>query len=229
MTRLATDCIVVRRTAFKEADKVIVLISRDFGRFTAIAKGVRKIKSRLAGGLEPLAVNRVEFVKGKGEMVTIIGSRVINRYPQLMKDYPKAKIVGGLTRELNQLIEDNVGPEYFSLIAGMMEAYAGTDYPPPYIETWFRLRLLVLLGRQPDLLHDCQGKKLSAVSRYHFDAQDGNFMAAEEGLFGPDQIKAWRVLETAETLSATDRIKGIREATIETISPLRDFMANTAF
>jgi DNA repair protein RecO (recombination protein O) len=229
MTRLATDCIVVRRTAFREADKVIVLISRDFGRFTAIAKGVRKIKSRLASGLEPLSVNRVEFARGRGEMVTIIGSRTIIRYPQLMKDYQKANTIGGLIRELNQLIEDNVGPEYFSLIAGMMEAFATSNYPSEYIETWFRLRLLVLLGRQPDLLNDHQGKKLSATSKYHFNAQEGNLVMAEEGPFGADQIKAWRVLETAETLSTAGKIKGIQKATIDTIGPLRDFMASTAF
>ena len=51
-TPYRTEAIILRRTNYGEADRVISLITPDRGKISGIAKGVRKPKSKLAGGLE---------------------------------------------------------------------------------------------------------------------------------------------------------------------------------
>src|SRR4029077_4539651 len=66
-----TDAIVLSRFELGEADRVLTLITPDYGKLRVIAKGVRRIKSRLGGSLEPFAELRVALAHGRTfEVVT---------------------------------------------------------------------------------------------------------------------------------------------------------------
>lgn len=62
----ADECIVLKRSNYAEADRVIVLLSRRWGKFAAVAKGVRKLTSRKAPHIEPYSRSRLFFVAGHG-------------------------------------------------------------------------------------------------------------------------------------------------------------------
>jgi DNA repair protein RecO (recombination protein O) len=66
-----TEAVVLRSIRYAEADRVLHLYSRERGRMNAIAKGVRRIKSRFGGRLEPFS--RVQLIahEGRGDLVTI--------------------------------------------------------------------------------------------------------------------------------------------------------------
>mgnify|MGYP000881125212 CR=1 FL=1 len=80
-----TLAIVLRRTNFGEADRIVNFIT-PAGKVVGIARGARKQKSKLAGGIEVFALNEVVLMKGKNEMKTIISARMREFFGEIIKD-----------------------------------------------------------------------------------------------------------------------------------------------
>jgi DNA repair protein RecO (recombination protein O) len=78
-----TEAIVLRSIRYGEADRILHLYTRDRGRVGAIAKGVRRPKSRFGGRLEPLF--RVDLVmhEGRGELATVTSASTVSAHPRL--------------------------------------------------------------------------------------------------------------------------------------------------
>ena len=74
---------VLRSIRYGEADRVLHLYSRERGRIGAMAKGVRRVKSRFGGRLEPLF--RVDLIahEGRGELVTVTSAETVDAHPSL--------------------------------------------------------------------------------------------------------------------------------------------------
>lgn len=68
MKTVRSQAIVLRRTNYGEADRILQLLTPD-GRRSVMARGVRKEKSKLAGGIELFAVSDVVIGEGKGSLV----------------------------------------------------------------------------------------------------------------------------------------------------------------
>jgi DNA repair protein RecO (recombination protein O) len=66
-----TEAVVLRSIRYGEADRVLHLYSADRGRLGAIAKGARRLRSRLGGRLEPLMRVRLVLHEGRGELCTV--------------------------------------------------------------------------------------------------------------------------------------------------------------
>jgi len=78
-----TEAVVLRSIRFGEADRVLHLYSEDRGRLGAVAKGVRRVKSRLGGRLEPLSRVRLVLHEGRGELCTVSAVDSVNAHPAL--------------------------------------------------------------------------------------------------------------------------------------------------
>ena len=68
-----TEAVVLRSLRFSEADRILHLYTRDRGRIGAIAKGIRKTKSRFGARLEPLSHVELMLHEGSGELQTVTG------------------------------------------------------------------------------------------------------------------------------------------------------------
>src|SRR5690349_13176154 len=81
--QVKTQAIVLRSIRYGEADRILHLYTRDRGRMGAIAKGVRRPKSRFGGRLEPLF--RVDLVlhEGRGELLTVNSASTVSAHPRL--------------------------------------------------------------------------------------------------------------------------------------------------
>ena len=66
-----TEAVVLRSIRYGEADRVLHLYTAEHGRLGAVAKGVRRVRSRLGGRLEPLSRVRLVLHQGRGELCTI--------------------------------------------------------------------------------------------------------------------------------------------------------------
>ena len=67
-----TEGVVLRSIRYGEADRVLHLYTADRGRVGAVAKGVRRVRSRLGGRLEPLSRVKLVLYEGRGELATIL-------------------------------------------------------------------------------------------------------------------------------------------------------------
>ncbi|HEX8743929.1 MAG TPA: DNA repair protein RecO [Thermoleophilaceae bacterium] len=75
-----TEAIVLRSIRYGEADRVLHLYTRDRGRVGAIAKGVRRVKSRYGGRLEPMVRSELMLREGRGELCTVNGAHTIDAH-----------------------------------------------------------------------------------------------------------------------------------------------------
>jgi DNA repair protein RecO (recombination protein O) len=82
-----TEAVVLRSIRFGEADRVLHLYTADRGRIGAVAKGVRKTKSRFGGRLEPLSHVELVLHQGAGELQTVTGVQLIKAHDPARTDY----------------------------------------------------------------------------------------------------------------------------------------------
>jgi len=78
-----TEAVVLRSIRYGEADRVLHLYTPDRGRVGAVAKGVRRVKSRLGGRLEPLMRSRLVLHEGRGELCTISQADTVHPHAAL--------------------------------------------------------------------------------------------------------------------------------------------------
>src|SRR6188472_1814593 len=75
-----TEAVVLRSLRFSEADRILHVYTRERGRIGAIAKGVRKTKSRFGARLEPLSHAELMLHEGSGELHTVTGVELVRSH-----------------------------------------------------------------------------------------------------------------------------------------------------
>ncbi|MGD8605174.1 MAG: DNA repair protein RecO, partial [Anaerolineales bacterium] len=80
-----TEAVVLRRFNLGEADRLLTLYTLRYGKVKAIAKGVRRPKSRKAGHLEPFTHVQLMLARGR-ELDIITQAEAMDSYPQLRED-----------------------------------------------------------------------------------------------------------------------------------------------
>ena len=89
---LTTRAIILRRTNYGEADRILTILTPEHGQLAVMAKAVRRAKSKLAGGIELFAICELGLVKSSSTtngMWTLTSSRIVVFYDQLMLDYDR--------------------------------------------------------------------------------------------------------------------------------------------
>ncbi len=81
-----TEAVVLRSLRYGEADRILHLYTPQRGRVSAIAKGVRRARSRFGGRLEPFFRLQLDLHEGRGELLTVTGAQTVEAYPRLRSD-----------------------------------------------------------------------------------------------------------------------------------------------
>ena len=85
-----TEAVIIGKMKLGEADRILTLYTPHLGKLKAVAKGVRRPKSKLAGHLEVLTYSQVSLVHGRN-LDTIIGSQTINCFLPIKSDLEKQR------------------------------------------------------------------------------------------------------------------------------------------
>jgi DNA repair protein RecO (recombination protein O) len=80
---LKTEGIVLRSMRYGEADRILHLYTPGRGRVSAIAKGVRKTKSRFGGRLEPYFRLNLILHEGRSDLMTVTAAETVAAHPRL--------------------------------------------------------------------------------------------------------------------------------------------------
>src|ERR1700722_6520518 len=81
-----TEAVVLRSMRYGEADRILHVYTPNRGRVSAIAKGVRRARSRFGGRLEPFFRLRIELHEGRGELLTVTGAQTVDAHARLRED-----------------------------------------------------------------------------------------------------------------------------------------------
>jgi DNA repair protein RecO (recombination protein O) len=195
MKTFRTQAIVLRRTNYGEADRVVQLLTPD-GRRSVMARGVRKEKSKLAGGIELFAVSDVVIGEGKGDLGVLTSAKLERFYKHILEDYDRLQFGYTAIKLVGRASETVDEPEWFDLLA---EALAGIDVltiPLPLIQAWFYMRYAALLGHELNLELTTDGAALQADEAYRYDSAEQGLRQVNNGEITGDHIKLLRLIAT---------------------------------
>ncbi len=193
MKTLITKGIVLSRTDYGEADRIITVITPDHGKLRLIVKGVRRMKSKMAGGIELFSINQLTYIKGRGEISTMISARSDKYYSHIVDDIDRVQLGYEIIKKLNKATEDNTEKEYYLLLHKCFQALDDPSINIKIIECWFRAQLLSIGGYEPNLISDNHGEKLVIDKQYNFDVEEMYFIQNNSGQYGTDSIKLLRL------------------------------------
>jgi DNA repair protein RecO len=226
MNQLTTRGIILSRTNYGEADRILTILTPDYGKLRLMARGVRKIKSKLAGGIELFSISDLVFIRGKGDIGTLVSSRLFKHYGQIVQSLDRTMVGYELIKQLNRVTEDEPEPAYFQLLEQAFEALEASDIELDLIKLWFAAQLLKLAGHSPNLSTDDQGKKLESDALYNFNFEAVAFTSADSGRFSTNHIKLLRLLFSGHTPEVLTQVQG-SELLVKDIGPLIQTMRNS--
>lgn len=208
MKYLTSRAIVLSRINYGEADRILTVLTPDFGKLRLIAKGVRKSKSKLAGGVELFSVSQLTFIRGRSDIGTLMSSRLESHYGSIAQNLENAQLGYGLLKLTDKNTEDHAEPGYFELLNASLAALNSANPPQELVELYFKANLLNLAGHKPNLVTDVAGAPLEAGQKYGFDASAASFSPSSNGQYDTDIIKFLRLVFSGNSVAALARVSG---------------------
>ncbi len=208
-----TDAIVLTRFDYGEADRIMTLFTPAYGKLKAIAKGVRRTKSRLGGSLEPLAELRVALARGRTfDVVTQV--QVSHAWLRLRDSLESTATAWYLAELADRSLEERHEAE--GLYALLRHAYELLDagMAPGRVARWYEVHLADELGVRPevDRCVECD-RMLDADEAFRWVPPLGGVLCSR--CPGPPADRAGLSLEALKLLKAYQRLD------IEALAALR--------
>ncbi len=224
MNQIVTQAIVLRRIDYGEADRIITLLTPDQGKLRLMAKGVRRLKSKLAGGIELFSVSQITFVRGRGEIGTLISARLSEHYGAIVSHIDRVQLGYEFIKIIDKTTEDEPEEDYFRLLEHTFLALNDARVPSELIRVWFDTQLLTLDGHTPNLQTDTEGHKLKVDKLYDFDIDSMAFDPKSQGHFGATHIKFLRLMfagNVPRSLVRVERATELCDAVASLVQTLR--------
>jgi DNA repair protein RecO (recombination protein O) len=152
-TPLKTEAIVLRSIRYSEADRILHLYTPGHGRIGAIAKGVRRARSRFGARLEPFFHSRMILHEGRGDLFTVTGVDTICAHPALRERAATIDAAARACDAVARLFESSAPhPEVFQLLANELALLSSDPHHArPANGLAFRMKLLLAAGILPQL------------------------------------------------------------------------------
>src|SRR5512146_341048 len=180
----STEAVVLRTIRFGEADRVLHLYTADRGRIGAIAKGLRKTKSRFGARLEPLSHVELMLHQGAGELQTITGVELLRSHHASREDSYRLNVgLIGAEAMLRLFGEPEANERAFGALARFLDlldevAPRQTQPSADALALSFQLKLLWLAGYLP---HVTSCVECGAAELVGFSARAGGAVCAVHG------------------------------------------------
>lgn len=149
------EAVVLRTMRLGEADRIVTLLGRASGKVRAVAKGVRKTKSRIGGRLEPFSHVSVMLWRGRGDLDTVSQVEVVEPFRHVREDLRKLALGEIMLEAADRVVQERERtPRAFTLL---VEGLQGLDRGPseatgsPLVLAAFLLRLAAVAGFAPRL------------------------------------------------------------------------------
>ena len=173
-----TDAVVLRRQDFGEADRLLMILTPDHGKFRAVAKGARKPVARKTGHVELFALVDMLIARGR-ELHIVTQAETKEPFLPLREDLVRATYANHLVELLDRFtVEQDASHAEFDLLVNAL-GWLCTDVDPRLTARYYEMRLLGLAGFAPSL-HQC------AIGQEKLEPQDQFFSSVDGGVICPD-------------------------------------------
>ncbi len=171
-----TEGIVLKSMEYEEADKIVTIYTKDYGKITAIAKGVRKTKSKFGSSLEILTHSN--FLIYKGRNIDIVSqTEILESFFSTSKEVIKFAFAVNCVEVVNRLTEEreiNIG--LFNLLKEVLH-YLKESNDPKLQTLSFKWQTISILGYRPSLNHCCRcNKSVEDQKEMYFNIKEGGLV-----------------------------------------------------
>ena len=166
---LTTQGLVLRVTSYNDSDALLTVLTREQGKLTVKARGLRRKNSPLTASCQLLAYSEFTLFEYRG-FYTINEARTVELFQQLHRDLQKLSL-GTYFAQVAEVLsqEDQSNPELLSLVLNALYSLAKLRIPEEQIKAAFELRSICLAGYTPDL-HGCSQCGASTPDRFDISA-----------------------------------------------------------
>ena len=139
--------VVLRTWKLGEADRIVVVLTRGHGKVRAVAKGVRKTRSKFGARLEPTSHVALQLYEGR-ELDTVTQAESIDNLAALREDLDRLTGAVAMLEAVDQLaMEREANPRLYAMLVGALRTLARDD--APLVVPAFFLKVLDLEGFRP--------------------------------------------------------------------------------
>lgn len=187
-----TEGIVLKHSPWRETDRTLVMYTRTHGKLTIMARGARKILSKLAGSVEPVTRLQATVVHGRRND-TLAGAEELYTFPQLRRNLSAMSMAmlisevidrSTFTRQHDSRVFDLLD----RTLRDLEQAAARTSADIILVAWRFVWQFLAAVGYHPELFHcaDCH-QKIKQEDNW-FDCKKGGLVCPTCHRASPDQI-----------------------------------------
>jgi DNA repair protein RecO (recombination protein O) len=148
--------VVLRTQKLGEADRIVTVLTRRYGKVRAVAKGVRRTKSKFGARLEPFSHVDLQLYTGRNLDIVSQAESIRSYGPPIVGDYAAYTAGTAVLETADRLTAEEKEPSLrlFLLVVGAMRSLAERTHPSPLVLDAFLLRAMSVAGWEP-ALGDC--------------------------------------------------------------------------
>jgi DNA repair protein RecO (recombination protein O) len=220
-----TKGIILRRINLGEADRILTILTQNYGKIRVTAKGIRKTLSKMAGHLEPFCLSQLDLAEGRN-LDVICGAQILKCHINLRSNLEATQTAYYLAEIIDRMIpEKEKHPEVFELLDETLEHL--NLGPGKLLISYFELNFLASTGFHPEL-EKCVhcGQKL--IDQNKIDFESGGVKCAQCGpgrRISNEAIKVLRLF-LKHRLSTIQRIKTNQKLIRELSEITSDYLTN---
>jgi DNA repair protein RecO (recombination protein O) len=185
--------IVLRTHKLGEADRIVSVLTRQHGKVRAVAKGVRKTKSRFGARLEPPTHLQLQLYEGRSELHIVDQAETVDHFKAIREDLDRLTQAVSMLEAADQLgLEGEPNPGLYQMLLGALRALAG--HSGPLVVPGFFLKVLALEGFRSvtDRCIECDRDDVELVA---FDIDSGGTRCADHRMGTPISPEALTLMD----------------------------------
>ena len=225
MANYKTRGIIIRRSNFGEADRLLTIFTERFGKVKAIAKGARKQQSKLAGNLEPFCLTSFVFAEGRN-LDIVTEAEIINCFFKIRNNLKSVNSSFYIGEVIDKLTEERQShPEVFELLTQVLEKI--NTLPDDLVLPYFEINFLSAVGYQPELYKCINCSKKIEPGGNTFDPDAGGIICKNCAAYGiklsDEAVKVMRLF-LQDDIKVIEKLKLSKKSVGEIINLLDNYI-----
>ncbi len=175
-----TQGFILKKSDRGEADQLLTVFTKDFGKLEILAKAVRKVSSKLKSGTDFFYLSEIEFIQGK-IYKTLTDAVLIEKFENVRKDLVRLKIAHKIAEVFDNLVrgqekDENLWQLLIETFENLNHCQIVRSLTCQSLYYYFFWNLLSLLGYQPDFYHCVLCQRRLVPEKNYFSPREGGII-----------------------------------------------------
>ncbi len=208
--QVTTPAIVLSRTNFNEVDKIVNFLGPN-GQFSAMVKGVRRVKSKLAGGIELFSISQITYLDTKSDLKRVVQSSLLEHYGDIAGNLERMLFAYDCMKYLKKVVPEETDDERYYLTLKNLLSSLNNGVGLDLVKLWWLVQVLDFSGHGLELRKDVTLKDLFENQTYTFSVGSARLNPKDGGVVDSSAIKILRLMQEGKSPVKLAKLKGIND------------------